>query len=58
MSVTITGLIGMILALVFSPEETDTILKFIDQAILVVGILLTYYGRIRVGDLKWWGGRK
>lgn len=58
MSVTISGLIGTVLALVFTPQETQEFLKLADQAILVISILVTYYGRYRVGDITWYGMRK
>lgn len=58
MSVTISGLIATILALIFEPNEANEITKLIDQAMLVVGILVTYYGRYRVGDITWYGARK
>lgn len=58
MSLTITGLIGTILALILTPEETSAILSLLDQVLLVAGILLTYYGRYRVGDITWYGTRK
>jgi hypothetical protein len=58
MSVTITGLIATILALVFEPNEAAEITKLIDQALVVLGILLAYYGRYRIGDITWYGKRK
>lgn len=58
MSVTISGLIATILALVFTPNETHALMQWLDQTILVIGILATYYGRYRHGDITWYGARK
>lgn len=58
MSVTIRGLIATVLAIVFTPDESNVLLNFVDSAILVAGILTTYYGRWRQGDMTWWGGKK
>lgn len=55
MSVTLSGLLVTILSLVFTPEEANTFIEFIDKFILVIGILLTYWGRYRQGDLTWYG---
>jgi hypothetical protein len=57
-SITITGVISMLLSLILTPEETNVVMSFIEQGLLVVGIVLTYWGRIRLGDLTWYGTRK
>lgn len=58
MSLTITGVVTLILGLVLTPEETDTFLKFIDLGVTCFGILATYWGRYRIGDITWYGARK
>lgn len=58
MSLTITGIISMVLSLILTPEETDIVLSFIEQALLVAGIVLAYWGRYRLGDITWYGARK
>lgn len=58
MSLTITGIISMFLSLILTPEETDVIMSFIEQGLLVVGIVLAYWGRYRIGDITWYGARK
>lgn len=55
MSVTITGLIIFLLAKVIPVEQAS---QFVDTAIQLIGIALAYYGRIRLGDLTWYGTRK
>lgn len=58
MSLTLTGVISMLLSLILTPEETNVIMSFIEQGLLVVGIVLAYYGRYRLGDITWYGTRK
>lgn len=58
MSMTITGVLAVLLSSIVTPEETDTIISFIDQLILVAGIVAAYWGRYRQGDITWWGARK
>ncbi len=48
----------MFLSLILTPEETDVIMSFIEQGLLVVGIVLAYWGRYRIGDITWYGARK
>lgn len=58
MSLTITGVISMLLSLILTPEETNIMMSFIEQALLVAGIILAYWGRYRIGDITWYGTRK
>lgn len=58
MSLTITGVISMLLSLILTPEETNIVMSFIEQALLVIGIGLAYWGRYRIGDITWFGTRK
>ena len=58
MSLTITGVISMLLSFILTPEETNVVMSFIEQGLLVVGIILAYWGRYRMGDITWYGTRK
>ena len=51
MSLTISGLIIVILSQFIPAEEAQTIAT-------AIGLLFSYWGRIRVGDLTWYGARK
>lgn len=55
LSVTLSGLIATILGLVFTPDETQAFLQLIDAALVVGGIIATYWGRYRQGDVTWYG---
>ncbi len=48
----------MLLSLILTPEETNVVMSFIEQGLLVVGIALAYWGRYRMGDITWYGTRK
>lgn len=50
-SLTITGLVTILLAQFVPMEEVETVLE-------AVGILVAWYGRIRLQDLTWYGQRK
>lgn len=54
-SITITGLLTTILGIWFPIEEVS---KFLDAAVSIVGLVLIWWGRIRLGDLTWYGTRK
>ena len=60
-SVTISGVIIMILAMVIEPSEAETVVnnvvKIIDLSLPIVGIIMTYWGRYRQGDINWYGGK-
>jgi hypothetical protein len=58
MSLTFSGILLTVLGLVFTPDEASTIAHFIDTGIVVVGILATYIGRYRHGDITWYGLKK
>lgn len=51
MSVTISGLIILIASQFVPTEEVDTVLS-------AVGILISWYGRIRMADVNFFGIRK
>lgn len=51
MSLTISGLIIIILSQFVPAEEVETVME-------AVGILMSWYGRIRLDDLTWLGLRK
>ena len=55
MSITITGIVTMLLAQVLPLEEVN---PFVDAVALIVTTLTIWYGRYRIGDITWWGGRK
>lgn len=55
MSLTITGLLTTVLAIWFPIEEVS---KLLDASLTIAGILLAWYGRIRIGDITWYGVRK
>lgn len=55
MSLTIGSVVTMILSQFLPLEEVS---PFVDAVILVVTTVLIWYGRWRVGDITWWGGRK
>lgn len=50
-SVTITGLIILILSEFVPVEELEAVMK-------AAGILVTWYGRYRIGDMLPWGVKK
>lgn len=51
MSVTIAGLIIAVLSQFIPVEEAQTIAT-------AIGLLMSYWGRYRMGDLTWYGTRK
>jgi hypothetical protein len=51
MSLTITGLIIAVLSQFIPAEEAQTIVE-------ALGIIVAFYGRVRLGDLTWFGLRK
>ena len=62
MSLTIIGVLIAFLSwlaqnfgLNFTESDAETAIKVLGE---LVGLLVAFYGRVRVGDLEWWGGRK
>lgn len=51
MSVTIIGLLIAVLSQFIPAEEAQTIAT-------AIGLLISYWGRLRVGDITWLGTRK
>lgn len=51
MSLTITGLIIAVLSQFIPVEEAQTIVE-------AIGIIVAFVGRVRIGDLTWYGIRK
>lgn len=62
MSLTQTGnyvaLISFILGLFHVNIATDEISKFVESALVLVGLAISWYGRYRKGDLTVMGARK
>ncbi len=54
-SLTIRTILGAIMVQFLPVEEVN---QFLDAAITVVLLLTAWYGRVRVGDITWWGKRK
>jgi hypothetical protein len=52
MSITITGIITMLLSQVLPLEEVGPV---VDAVALIVTTSLIWYGRYRQGDITWWG---
>lgn len=50
-SVTITGLLLILLSQFAPVEEVEVVLE-------AIGIIIAWYGRVRIGDIKVWGVRK
>jgi len=55
MSLTITGIITMLLSQVLPLEEVG---PFVDSAALLITTGIIWYGRYRAGDITWYGGRR
>lgn len=51
MSLTITGLIVLIVSQFVPAEEVQTVIE-------AIGIIIAWYGRIRLADITWFGSRK
>lgn len=62
MSLTITGLIVGVVVMIMKGANIEVapeqITEFLNTAGLLVSGIMIYWGRIRKGDLKVWGGRK
>ncbi len=54
-SLTIRAIMVAILAQFLPVEELN---QFIDAGVTIAALLTAWYGRYRVGDITWWGGRK
>lgn len=59
-SLTITSLVVLVAGIlgvgeIFPKEEVANVVNAIMQ---IIGVLGIWYGRIRLRDLHWWGGRK
>lgn len=61
-SLTISGLLIMIIAgiIKWSGQSVDesAIRSFIEVAIVIIGVITTYIGRYRQGDITWFGSKK
>lgn len=62
MSITIIGLLISFLAwlsqnfgLNFTESEAEATIKVLVE---LGGLFVALFGRLRIGDLRWWGGRK
>jgi hypothetical protein len=62
MSVTYIGVIVVVVGKLFEmagvPFSSEEFGKALSQFLEFVGVLVTLYGRWRLGDLKWFGARK
>lgn len=59
MSITISGIIGLILTNVFGVAIPESDLAvFLQVGGTIVFGLWAWFGRVRHGDLTWWGGKK
>jgi len=55
MSVTITGIIITIFSQFLPAEEVGIL---VNAVVTIIGILLAWWGRYRIGDITWYGARK
>lgn len=55
MSLTIGGIITMLLSQILPLEE---VAPFVDAVVLIGTTAMIWWGRYRLGDITWWGGRK
>ncbi|MDD5589846.1 MAG: hypothetical protein PHQ47_01570, partial [Candidatus Portnoybacteria bacterium] len=59
---TYTGVIVMLVGFIFKAAQIEMapeqIQNAVELAVTLVGAIISLYGRYRVGDLKWYGGRK
>lgn len=62
MSLTITGLIVAVIAMISKGAGveigTEQITEFLTTGGELVGVIMIYIGRVRKGDIKFWGGKK
>lgn len=62
MSLTIQGLVITVLTLLVQTFDLDIdegyITELVTGIITVVGLVVTYVGRVRIGDITWYGKRK
>ena len=59
MSLTISGLIAMVLSQILGDAvSAEQIGNFIEVGGLIISALVIWFGRVRQGDIYWWGGRK
>lgn len=59
MSLTIKGIVTMLLSNLLGPTVASGDLEvFIQVTGLLIGAFITWYGRYRQGDIKWWGGKR
>ena len=58
---TLSGLAIVVLSFVIEPGDAETVVNNIlaaaDLILPVVGIALTYIGRVRQGDITWYGAK-
>jgi hydrogenase/urease accessory protein HupE len=63
-SMTIAGILAMVLGAIAKqlnrqlPASEQDIANAITTVIQVLGLLLAYIGRVRQGDITWYGARK
>jgi hypothetical protein len=55
MSLTIQGLLVVLLSIVLPVEEVNA---FVDAVMVIVGLLMAWYGRYRIGGITILGTRK
>lgn len=62
MSLTISGLIVMVLAMISRGAGvdigTEELTDFVNTGGQLIAVIMIYWGRMRRGDLTFWGGRK
>jgi len=54
-SMTMSGVIILVLSLVFTPEESSQLVDAGFAVLNAVGIMMAYWGRFRQGDITFWG---
>ncbi len=55
MSLTVGGIITMLLSQILPIEEVGPV---VDAVVLILSTVMIWWGRYRLGDITWWGGRK
>ena len=56
MSLTITGLLALVLGFII--DDVGVAGELAADIVTVAGLLMTWYGRLRLGDITWYGARK
>lgn len=63
-SVTIAGILAMVLGAIAKqinhqfPVSEQDLANAISTGVQIIGLVLAYIGRVRQGDINWWGGKK